>query len=648
MADFTSGVNETVASPQNVPIVPPDTSDARAISAFGSLASAVGQDVMEGYVGAQKQKALDQKNKVLSNLEMGMLQTSSAYAQGKIKSRQAAGNLRKLAMDAIKNNPSMTKSINDLFVKVAGHSGLAGNIQTGLENEQDQEQALVLQEMKNAQSAQYIHPGMSEEEVEEGLDAYRKATQAATAMAQAEAQIDFYIKRNAKKKSDISLVTAGITQSNARLTHQSKILSVDKAVAQKNWRHAAASFVTTQVNKTRTRFNLIKSKIGTEVPDPTQPDGTKIYTRADAIKDWKDFMAGTQAGINSAAVSAASGSDAIYISKPLMDYMQTSLSVLDGSAKEDVANQAYNTALAQAKANMLNGNPKMAPLLAASTVAKNSINLQSRIGDQVITYLDKNGLLDSGVGGGQPSKPADLTSGTEDEDISIQQYLNGMKQTMSDIMSGNGTPEDEEEVSTHLSNILSGTSKYGSVSDDPSDFKYLVDFFASPQFGSYVSKHPEVMQTDNAQRAIEVLHDNYTSRVIPAVKQAIATGSDRQGNVLARTSGNPELRKFNTTGIKDYVSPHFNGVGVSFRKTPKSTSLSQGSRTQLNSYVDFLNKDVAPVFNKIVRANANLSGTRNAKQSYEKLVGDSDVFGEFGTYLPDVNLGASSNEDSND
>src|SRR5699024_7503843 len=102
----------------------------------------------------------------------------------------------------------------------------------------------------------------------------------------------------------------------------------------------------------------MQSMIGKDIEDPTQPDGTRTYTKADAIKDWKNLMASTQADINAQAVAAASGSDAQYLAAPLMDYMGTQLKVLQGVIKQDVADQAYQSSISSAKANMIKDDPK--------------------------------------------------------------------------------------------------------------------------------------------------------------------------------------------------------------------------------------------------------------------------------------------------
>lgn len=611
MADFTSGVSPV--EPEQAPnvVVPASTADANAILSAGNILGAVGSSLAQGYTAAQNTKQLKENARITNQFSQNLLRISDLEQQGYMKPDVAMRQYRLEMARTLSNNPMMEKELLQTYASIVGTPGLGQNIAKDFQQAKDNQNDLVMQNLKDAQAKGWGKASDPPDVQQYWADKHQEFLKAQDDMEAANAILEHKIKEN-------NLVTSGLSITSARnnialqgISMQRQRLGLAQDYAQNQFLQGVKGLSDSYFPKySRTLSDLLADVRAGKM------------TKEDAISQVQAQFAQMQQQVSSISLAHKEPGSIDAFMKPFEMMTQRTLDQLSGKTLSTVATNDVGNIQALQQLQLLTHDPKFLTLTGVSKLIPAGAGaLQDAIGNSAIDLLKKGGVIQ---GEGQ-APPNPVTDGTPESAKGTKQYFDMLKRAMIVARSGNDA-ELNSEVDTNVANILRGVSVYGSTAQNPSDMTQVVRYLASPEFGEYMKTHPDAVTGPNARKAEEVYISEYQNKVLPLVQEEfINTGADfstaytQTGSRMSDASPGLNAR----TGGRSVpvmepnaklIHPEFNGVGVTFVATADSNNPS------VQAKVKKLNAQVAPAMNTMIRANAHLAGSTNYKQAYEQLM----------------------------
>jgi hypothetical protein len=179
-----------------------------------------------------------------------------------------------------------------------------------------------------------------------------------------------------------------------------------------------------------------------------------------------------------------------------------------------------------------------------------------------------------------------------------------------------GTAIDQEtainEVNSNIVNVLRGIEVYGPSATSLGDYAPVLDFLSDAAVGKFIVKQGGFTDAASANKAGQVLEQNYASQVLPLVKEEFEK-TMAGGAVNIRSYGRTEVPTVEgQKPTSELVKVKFSGSGISFVAADPADNNSL-TRNRIKE----LNAKVQPVMNKLIRASAHLSGTTDYKAIYD-------------------------------
>lgn len=196
-----------------------------------------------------------------------------------------------------------------------------------------------------------------------------------------------------------------------------------------------------------------------------------------------------------------------------------------------------------------------------------------------------------------------------------QQALNKYLEMVGDV---DASPEVRAEQSTHLQNILLGVEDFQTtLARNPKAGNQLVNWFASQEFHSLLQSNPEL--NINAENALSVMRQHYADEVWGAVRKEFLDSNvvAVQGDLQQGPFANPMTEMQGTTGVEETPTPD----AVTYRATSGGVEFlainptNREARQQANR----LNRVLAPIINRVVKADAHLQQTTNYAEVFNQI-----------------------------
>jgi hypothetical protein len=592
VADFSTNVGSSGgAAPQPLQPVQDRSSllATQAVSDIGSKLLSVGAAVIQNNQAKEQQAAL---NTLVGGFAQKQLAIASATETGEISSQEARMRMRTNYTQYITENPGLVDVLAKTQKEIVSTSGLGSVVVEGTEQEQ-----LQRAQVKKAVDAGWVKANASPDEAAQGVEAYRQFTRHQEDLTAARNELGYSTAQISLQRAKIGLQTDKIQQVTAGYAQQSAKISLEDKVRQENSQRAVGGMA-----------DAYFWKLNTELEDIKRRKIAGTLTPQEAIQLSDQAFSTVQQAVNQTGKDAG-GEYVNSMIAPMKGLYENSRQFLNGEIDEKVLNTQVNTLLAKSKLNIL-GDPDVARITATSQLLGPSVNaLLPEINHQVVRIFDKN------ADPSPDTKPHDVAPTGKAEKQDNAAYLGGIKANMGGIDSVQPANKQAtiDELTANATNILRSIDVHSLSVNNPAGYNQVTDFLASSEYGQFTVKNGGIYKAE-AENAKTILESQYVDKVAPLIQQQYqqALVPTRTSNVYQAATGtvndqNPSSAVSATSVIK----PFFSGGGVVFRADPSATSV-------VKNKVNDLNKNVAPIVNKLIRMDAHLGGDTNYKASYDR------------------------------
>lgn len=558
MADFSIANIEGPSASPVTPVEPVQKSSG--VSALGLVGSAF--DLGERlYTANKKRKAAG----VIAAFEATQLKLADAVDLGAISSKEARLKMRANYASFVANNPTLVSEFAASQKNIITTTGLGKIVAEGTPAEQAQAEI-----NKKATLGGWVKPWMTPEEQE-------KASQDYVAFE--------------KAKSDLLHDQAQLSYDTSKLTQEKTQIELENAKRKEASRVALAKFADAAYPRFSSDLDEIKSQV----------DAGRL-SREDALlemdRKWDEIQEVTT------GVGAEGGSEYLTaLTNPMKTKYESMKKFISGEISIQQLENQSKVNIAKRKL-LITANPKMAQFVAVSQLLPNMpVSLTPDLNLRAIEML-KMGTEGTKVNPLDPDKD------------SVKNYLDVIKGNM-EVMSKEGgttSAEAKGELDKNILSILKGVKAYSLAYENPQDFNLIVDFFASNQFYEYTSKAGGV-PVELAVQAKEVLQAEYESQVVPLLQRrydsTVLSVEDKSRPITATPSPFMEpltvSYEANTTPLPKVITPVFSGGAMYFK----------ASKPEARQAADKLNKEVAPIVNRLIKMSAHLEGGKDYKKVFE-------------------------------
>lgn len=586
MADF----NVNVAGPQggSQPIQPVRQAPVdMGLNLFAQVGGVLAKAGTEYAANQQALKTQELINSNVSSFAQAQLRIADAVDQGDMNSQEGRMRMRANYTRAIADNPGLVNDLAKVHKDIISTSGLGKVVAEGTEQEQ-----MNLAAEKEASLNGWIPAHLSPDQRQEATQAYLQFKRAQEDLKAEAARVNFETSKINQQSARVGLASSQVGLQSARLGLMQKERS-------ERSRAALGSLADTYNYKFSQSLDEIRIR----------------HERGEITAQEATLLADQQYATITQVTSRIGGdADSEYLNNvtaPMRMRYENTKKFLNGDLDKQVLDNQNFISTALQKQIIL-GDPETARTIATSQLLPNAqVTMMPALNQAVTKILSVNSNMQT--------KPADILPDTESDKKDTKAYLDILKQGMG--RSNNGSLINKDlagpEIDSHLSNVLKGIDAYSLSATNPAEYNQVVDFLASPEFGKYASLKGG-LPADSATSAKQVLQANYENQVLPLLKDAWE--KSKTGPVGMSTYGRTEVVTGGTLNTSDVIKPTFTGGGVSFQVAPGVTD----SRTRAKA-AD-LNKQVAPVLNRLIRMSAHLEGTQDYKRIYNDNY--SSIFGE--------------------
>jgi hypothetical protein len=583
MADFSKaqiGVNPS--QPQAVQAVAPPPSGMEAALGLFSAIAPTGQQIND----RRERKAADATSKVLGGFTQDSLRIADAVDTGEMTSRAGRMQMRRLYSSYAANNPLLLDDLAETHKSLVTTSGLGKVIADGTDEEKRKKT-----KYDSAYARGWLTDGMSEAEQDSmvsnmtAFDANLEVLASEQAkMAFANAEISNQRGLLGLQKDKLQLQTAGVTLQNAR------------SVAA---REESARVTRGAVAGAMTNFGpVVERQVNTIIARASKPNRTPEDIKKDQL-DLEAIWSSSVGGVLAMVGPDITASDIGVITKPLEQFMAHARMVASGEA--DVASMETATAaMIQRQVFAATGDPKILAAMVSREV----------VGDQSMAATGLNMAAVLAYDGVIRGDFAPVFSNKNDLDAS-KDYFKLSTDAVARGLEPDSSPELLVEAKTNINGMLATVASRQGNDRKPAEFEQLANYFASAQFGQLVEQSPEgVIGGENIGAANRVFEDFYYAEAIPVIKE-------RWQQAQVKVRANPGVSgpsAFATptrnSPVSGVITAVYDSGGVRFK-----SSLNEGDALR---EVANLNKELAPVINKLIKMGSHLQGDRNYRKFFDE------------------------------
>lgn len=588
MADFTlaqiGGQPTSAQQPQQAVQQP-----SGAVAAL-NFAQGVGASLFESFAENRQQEQMTQANEAVSRFSRQQLEIANAVDRGDLTSQQARMRMRANYASAIANNPNLTTDYAKAHSTILGTAGLGKVAAEGTEQEQ---QFMAVQ--AEATSKGWVTAGMSSEDAQEATYAYMQFQRDQQMIDAEQNQLALQRARIGLESDRVGLASARVGLGTAQINQQRAQLSLQEDRARLRSQEASGSMADAASTRLRTKFNTIQQQVEAGSLDPVE---------ATQMMDEEWLV------IQSEVSRMGQGAGSEYVNNliaPIRSFYEVKRGYVTGETDAETMQALSQNALARQTLN-ITGDPEVARVLATSQIvgAAGSTALSGPLTRIALDQVDRNS--------NPQARPADLTDPTAE--AGTGRYLEMINESM-----GSEREEVQGEVQTNINQILRGLGSYGSMVENPRELNQVVNFLAGDQYGSWVAQNGTAINAENAAAAREVVQVQFDEVVRPLIAEEWRNAS--QLTYAVPDPARPETAG-QTESVTSAIRPFFTGNGVRFVPAD-SVQMNPRLRAKINQ----LNREVAPVVNRLVRMGAHLEGTRDYQRIYESNY--AGLFGDAGT-----------------
>lgn len=563
-------------------------------SGLGNLASGLAQGFAEGEKKAIKAGA----DKALSGYARTVNSLNAAVEQGAMSQGDAQRKQRALYNQILANRPDLAEQLTSFSKTLSGTEGIGDTLAQGTAVDQQ-----IKEDTKKATASGFINPGMTAEQQAEGLNQYRAQQHQLNQMEFYSKQLGLTQQKLAIQSSQESIAASRASRANAAMDLQIKR---NKLRVQQ----ATSDVATSYFDKTRSQLDQLSSDIATG--KVSQEAGLAQLEKMKA-----DFATITM------PIRGAAGADYVdAMSKPINDIIDAQKDFLSGKITKEVYQNQLDVKTVHANLEIMS-DPKMAQIVTLSKAmgANFDLKILSQTGSTMVNYLKRT--LEGGPAGNMtPDDPAEQTQ--------TKAFLDTLRQATKNL--GNKDPrivdpkETFKEVEAHANQVLQGISDFSSAQKNPAQLNAAMDYLASPEFLALQSNGAK-FSADAVEGAKNAITTNYNDKLIPAVRdewnknKTVLTSTLPPGGFPAVSGvvGMASTTQEDTNTAVRYV---WTGNSIRFapapgyERNPNVIAKAQG-----------LQKKVAPLINKSIRAAAHMDGSQDYskyfKQNEEAFFGTS-------------------------
>lgn len=617
MADFQSGVNPVQERDMPMLTNPVNTSAANTISALGNILGTVGAGAAQAYSQGQQIKQVKQNAGFMDTYAQNLLRVSDLEQQGVMKPGQALRHYRLLTAQMISNHPLLQEDIFKTYGNIVEKAGLGQNVAKDYQQQQDNANALKQSALLDAQKAGWGSPNDSPEQQEVMAEKHQQFLFAQSQLEAANALLDHKTKENNLISSGLQIRSQRASLANQSVTLKRNQIGLAHDQAKQQFLVGAQNLSDAYFGKWQQDTSVILKQVQSGQLKPE--DGVKMIQQQ-------------QAAIHQQTGALALGYDSegslAALTKPIDMLADATIAQINGDVGTKVTSNTLANIENTKSIQLLTSDPKFLTLTATSKmIPAGSGALQQNLGDAAIRILKNNHVIpldpsdnpnNFGTGAVKPGDPTN--NDDPDHNKGIDQYFSIIKGAISNIRSGNNDPGLAGEVSGNIVNVLRGVGVYSKTMASPAELNSAVKFFADPQVGSYMKNHPDIIKGDAAAMAKVAYEQDYQRAVLPLVQEEFLNSNVDVGDFKNIAAGNPALEgRFgvlptpNARPSTGYIHPEFNGTGIVFVANDPSKGDTQREAQRLN-------REVSPVVNNLIRANAHFAGTLDYKASYENIM----------------------------
>lgn len=239
------------AQPQQAVAPAPSMLQTVAGSGIGSGLGSLLSGFMQGADAAKKQQAVDAQNAVVTGYARKITQLDAAVAQGTKSQAAAQREQRAYFNQLIANNPALTEQLVGLNSKLAASQGLGDTLAQGTAVDQQ-----IQADTKAATAAGFISPGMTPEQQESGLNAFRKQQHQIN-------QMDFYSKQLGIQQQQLSMQASQESIAASRVSRANAAMDLQLKRNKLRVQQATADLATSTFDKTRVQLDNLNQQIAT-------------------------------------------------------------------------------------------------------------------------------------------------------------------------------------------------------------------------------------------------------------------------------------------------------------------------------------------------------------------------------------------------
>lgn len=617
MADFTSGVQPVQERPMYQQPLQPDTSTASAISSAGNILGVLGGTVANASTAAYTQQLQTKQSSAIMNYSQDLLRIADLEQQGTLRPEQAQRQYRLRTASMLANHPNLQDEVFKTYNSVTGSAGLGKNVNDDVQQAKDNANAVKLAQVQEASKDGFIQPGMTPEQQADMVQKHQQFLFGNTQMKQAQdilqyktAQVNLTNSQLETSLKKQSLATGAINQQTARA-------NLTKAQASAQFLAGAQTTIDGYYSKFQNSLDTIQKQVGTSIADPRDPTGQKkiVYTPQQASQDIDNLMASITAQVSGSAIGSGNESAINAMVKPLGMLAETTKGVVNGTLDKTIAENQLAGAVATRQHQLATSSPEAMTLVATSKLLPaTATSLQEAMGNQFVNMMKNNGLM---KGDGTPdttTTPASpLLTHDQEQNRGTQQYFTGLtsaiSQTNKKLLDGGQV----QELNTHIVKTLQGTGMYGPTAFNPSQLNAAMDFFANPLVGQYIAKNPDLVSGQPARLAKETYERDYNQQIVPLLNEEFLNAKVTTGHLNTVTGKGIRHQEDIQGPTAANIHTEFDGQGMTFRANDP-TNQDVFRETQR------LNREVAPVVNRLIKAGAHLSGNTDYKTGYDNLM----------------------------
>jgi len=614
MANFQSGVQPVEENQMPMLTDPVNKSEANNISALGNILGTVGSSVAQGYAQGQQLKQIKQNANFMEGYSQNLLRISDLEQQGVLKPDQALRRYRLVTAQMIANHPLLQDEIFKTYGNIVEKAGLGQNVVKDYQQQQDNANALRQQSLMDAQKAGWGSPNDPPEVQQQMAEKHQQFLFAQSQMEAANSLLEHKIKENNLVSSGLQIQNERGALANQSITLQRNRIGLAQEQAKQQFLAGAKNLSDAYFGKWQQDTSNILKQVQSGQLKPE-----------DAVKAVQQQQAAIHQQTGALAAAYDSQGTLEALTKPIDMLAQATIDQITGKTSNQVTENTIANIQGTKAIQLLNSDPQFLTLTSVSKmIPAGSGALQQNLGDAAVRLLKQNKAIPLDPGDNPASyglsgpKPGDPTYNDDpDHNKGVDQYFGIIKGAISNIKAGNRDPALQSEVTGNIQNVLRGVGVYSKTMATPSELNSAVKFFADPQVGSYMKDHPEIIKGDAAIMAKVAYEQDYQRAVLPLIQEEflnskVKVGEKVDNDSLTAMRFGPQMvpDERPTTG---WIRPEFNGTGVTFVPTDPSKGDVQREAQRLN-------REVAPVINNLIRANAHFAGTLDYKTSYENFM----------------------------